>query len=125
MWTNEYRYRFGCDRHLFFCMRLFGTVTAALHAINLSRQAVSILRSVEASDDEKEAAARRLSAKLLVQLGSIAGRTLAALLVPTALLIVLDVPGLISFSSVVAVLDSWTVIILSLLLIPLLMVRIR
>ena len=125
MRANEYRCRFGRDRCLFFCMRLFGVVAAASQAISHSRQAVSILRSAEVSDDEKEVAARRLSAKLLLLLGSVTGRTFAALLVPTALLVLLDVPGLISFNNVVAVLDSWTVIILSLLLVPLLMVRIR
>lgn len=69
--------------------------------------------------------ARRLSLDLLVQFGSITGRALAALLVPAVLLLLLDAPGLVDLGGVVAALESWTVILLSLVLIPLLMVRLR
>jgi hypothetical protein len=99
-------------------------VPAAAHAIRVSRQAAGVLRS-EASDEEKEAMARRLSLDLLVQFGSITGRALAALLVPAVLLLLLDAPGLVDLGGVVAALESWTVILLSLVLIPLLMVRLR
>ena len=106
-------------------MRLFGVVRAGSRAIGLSREGAGILRSAEASEEEKEAAARRLSVTLLLQFGSIIGRTLAALLVPAVLLALLDAAGLVSLEGVVEALESWTVILLSLLLIPLLMVRLR
>lgn len=104
-------------------MRLFGVVAAASDAVGLSKAAAAVLRSAESSDDEKEAAARRLSVKLLLQFGSIIGRTLAALLVPTAFLVLLDAAALLTLQGVVAALESWTVILLSLLFIPLLLVR--
>jgi hypothetical protein len=106
-------------------MRLFGVVPAASEAVGLSKAAAAVLRSPESSDDEKEAAARRLSVKLLLQFGSIIGRTLAALLVPTAFLVLLDAAALLALDGVVAALQSWTVILLSVLFIPLLMVRWR
>jgi hypothetical protein len=106
-------------------MRLFGVVRAASRAISLSKEGAGVLRSAEASEEEKEAAARRLSVKLLLQFGSIMGRTLAALLVPAVLLVLLDEPGLVPLEGVVEALESWTVILLSLLFIPLLMVRLR
>lgn len=125
MLANEHGGCLGGDRHLFFCMRLFGVVAAASHAISLSREAAGVLRSAEVSDDEKEAAARRLSVKLLVQFGSITGRALAALLVPAILLVLLDVSGLVAGEDVFTALSSATVILLSLAFIPVLMVRSR
>ena len=106
-------------------MRLFGVVAAASRAIGLSREAAAVLRSVDVSDEQKEAAARQLSVKLLVLFGSIIGRALASFFLPALMLILLDAPGVIVLDEVVAALESWTVILLSIAFIPLLMVRWR
>jgi hypothetical protein len=106
-------------------MRLFGVVPAASDAVSLSKAAAAVLRSAETSDDEKEAAARQLSVKLLLRFATIIGRTLAALLVPTAFLVLLDAAALLALDGVVAALESWTVILCSVIFIPLLMVRWR
>jgi hypothetical protein len=94
-------------------VRLFKLVTFAQEAIALSRRAASIVRDAALDDDAKEvaiqqSALRLLKLTLLLLVGSV-----VAVAAPMAAIWLLDLVGLMSLDSVVAILLRWDFLLLA------------
>ena len=94
-------------------LRRCGAVESAGSAVGMARTAFATLRDATLSDDEKERAARAFSARLLVQGVAVLGRLALALALPLGFLLLLLIGGLVSVAALVALLDSWTFLIVS------------
>jgi len=92
-------------------LRLFHVVAVARDIIDRTRGATATLRAADLDDDAKERAIQATAGQLLVRFVSITLRAVGALAVPTALLWLLDVAGLVSMGAVTAFLLRWDVIV--------------
>jgi hypothetical protein len=92
-------------------LRLFHVVAVARDIVDRTRGATATLRAADLDDDAKERAIQAAAGQLLVRFVSITLRAVGALAVPTALLWLLDVAGLVSMAAVTAFLLRWDVIV--------------
>jgi len=82
----------------------------------IARQSVSIIRDTNNSDLQKEIAMQKYSKELLFLFLVIMAGSALAVIIPTALVWLMDLSGILSFQNVIEVVLSWRFIVSSIII---------
>lgn len=84
-----------------------GLIKNSLEVIDCSKESANVLTNPNLKDDVKEKILQKAAIRLFILFGMLILGSVAALLVPIALMWFLDMIGILSFSNVLVILQRW------------------
>jgi hypothetical protein len=84
-----------------------GLIKNSIEVIDCSKESASVLSNPNLKDDVKEKILQKKAIRLFVLFGMLILGSVAALLIPIALVWFLDIIGILSFSDVLVILQRW------------------